>query len=230
MAYQKTYLYPWFGALGLAVVTAGIGFAIGNSEPEPVAAAEPAASALTAAAVFAVSPTQEELTKVIGTLVQESALTRKNPETEQAAEILATQLSEGELKFLQDKILNPLNKSAEREAALYILTLSPSPHAALSLIQVAGSPLPELPDLTDPHSAGSLQRTQELGLRVTALESLDQRAASVPSVVVGLNQILQKQTEPSLRFLAQTSLSGIEAGKPGRLKRVIEEMLGSTKQ
>ena len=229
MGRQSTYLYPWFGALALAAITAGIGYAISHTSKVPTAPAKASASALTAAAVFAVAPTKTELQHALETLVQESAQPKKNIETEKTVAALVTKLTAQDYKLLHDKVLSPSNKMPEREAALYVLTLSSAPQAQGTLIVLAESALPEFSDLQDPHSVGSTQRTQELGLRVTALESLDQRAATSPEVTQGLQRILQKQTEPSLRFLAQTSLSGIEAGKPGRLKRIINEMLGTAK-
>lgn len=231
MGQQRTYLYPWFGALALAVITAGIGYAISHTSKVPTAPAQASASALTAAAVFSVAPSQKELQQVIETLVQESAQPKKNPQTEKTVEALVTKLTDQDYQLLQEKVLSANNKMAEREAALYVLTLSSAPQAQGTLVVLAETALPEFKDLSDPHSAGSTQRTLELGLRVTALESLDQRAAGAgsPEVAKGLLRILQKQTEPSLRFLAQTSLSGIEAGKPGKLKRIIDEMLGPAK-
>lgn len=231
MGQNRTYLYPWFGALALAAVTAGIGYAISHTSKVPLAPAQASASALTAAAVFSVAPSQKELQQVLETLVQDSAQPKKNAQTEKAVAALVTKLTEADYKLLQDKVLASGNKMAEREAALYVLTLSSAPQAQGTLVALAETALPEFKDLNDPHSVGSTQRTLELGLRVTALESLDQRATGTgsPEVAKGLLRILQKQREPSLRFLAQTSLSGIEAGKPGRLKRIIDEMIGSAK-
>lgn len=231
MAGQKTYLYPWFGALALAVVTAGIGYAISHTNPPaPATPIIPEASALTAAAVFSEAPAQKELRQTLELLIQESAQPKKNPETEKTVQALVSKLTDQDYQLLHDKILDTNSKMPEREAALYVLTQSVSPKAENALITLAETALPEYQDLHDPHSAGSQLRTLEMGLRVTALENLDQRAAKSPDVAKGLLRILQKQTEPSLRFLAQTSLSGIEQGKPGRLKRMIDEMLGSAKQ
>lgn len=229
MGRQSTYLYPWFGALALAAITAGIGYAISHTSKVPMAPPQASASALTAAAVFAVTPTKTELEHVLETLVLESAQPKKNVETEKAVAALVTKLTAEDYKLLNDKVLSSSNKMPEREAALYVLTLSSAPQAQGTLIVLAESALPEFSDLQDPHSVGSTQRALELSLRVTALENLDQRAATSPEVAKGLQSILQKQTEPSLRFLAQTSLSGIESGKPGRLKRIINEMLGTAK-
>jgi hypothetical protein len=230
MGRQSTYLYPWFGALALAVITAGIGYAISHTSKVPVMnPAKASASSLTAAAVFSEAPSQKELQHVLETLVQESVQPKKNSETEKTVQALVTKLSDQDYQVLQEKVLGTSNKMAEREAALYVLTLSSAPQAQGTLIVLAETALPEFRDLTNPHSVGSTQRTLELGLRVTALESLDQRAVSSPEVTKGLQRILQKQTEPSLRFLAQTSLSGIESGKPGKLKRIIDEMLGTAK-
>lgn len=230
MGRQSTYLYPWFGALALAAITAGIGYAISHTSKVPMAPAKASASALTAAAVFSVAPSQKELQHVLETLVQESTQPKKNPETEKTVEALVTKLTDEDYELLRDKVLSSENKMPEREAALYVLTLSAAPQAQTTLVALAETALPEFKDLQDPHSGGSTLRTLELGLRVTALESLDQRAVKAPDLVAkGMQRILQKQTEASLRFLAQTSLSGIEAGKPGRLKRIINEMLGTAK-
>jgi hypothetical protein len=229
MGRQKTYLYPWFGALALAVLTAVLGFALSHKSKVLAPNAQPSASVLTAASVFSVTPSHQELQHLIDTLVQESAQPKKNLETDKAVQALVTKLTGPDYQQLREKVLNPNANMSEREAALYILTLSPTVQAEKALVQLVESALPEFKGLNDPHSAGSTQRTLEMGLRVTAIESLDQRALGSPEVVKDLHQILQRQSEPSLRFLVQTSLSGIESGKPGRLKRIIDEMLGSAK-
>jgi hypothetical protein len=230
MGRQSTYLYPWFGALALAVITAGIGYGISHtSKGSAMNPTKASTSSLTAAAVFSVAPSKKELEHVLATLVQESAQPKKNSETEKTVQALVTKLSDQDYQVLQEKVLGANNEMPEREAALYVLTLSSAPQAQGTLVTLAATALPEFKDLSDPHSVGSTQRTLELSLRVTALENLDQRAVGSPQVAKDLESILQKQTEPSLRFLAQTSLSGIESGKPGKLKRVIDEMLGTAK-
>lgn len=230
MAGKKTYLYPWFGALALAVVTAGIGYTISHSSPPVKAPILPAESALTAAAVFSEAPTQRELAQTLQLLIDESAQPQKNPQTEKSVQVLVSHLTEQDYQLLHTKVLDANLKMAERQAVLFVLTQSESSLAQKALIELAETALPEYSDLQDPHSVGSQARTLEMSLRVTALESLDQRGGQSSEIAKGLLRILQKQNEPSLRFLAQTSLSGIEAGKPGRLKRIIDEMLGSPKQ
>ncbi len=114
-----------------------------------------------------------------------------------------------------------------RQAALYILSEA-GPAAAPVLAALVESGLPEYSNLANPHSRDSAERSFELSLRMSALEALDKAASQNPEIRTLLEKIVGKQKEPTLRYLAQVSLRGVETGRPGQLQKVMEQVVGKT--
>ena len=113
-----------------------------------------------------------------------------------------------------------------RRKALYVLTqmgavaLPALSEVATSFVSVANS--------QDPHSVAQVKQTFESSLRVTAMESLDELAkdeSHSAAVKESMLRVLQVQKHRSLTLIAQISLSGIESGRPGKVKRAIDILL-----
>jgi len=114
----------------------------------------------------------------------------------------------------------------ERTKALYELTQLGA-KALSSLTLIATTPLLETGS-QDPHSVDQINQSFELGLRVTALEALDELSIDPqwrPSVAASMLEVLKIHKHRSLTLLAQISLSGIESGRPGKVKRAIDTLL-----
>lgn len=110
----------------------------------------------------------------------------------------------------------------QRAESIYTLSLAGA-NAAPELAKIAGTSLPLLPHADQAHSADSVQKNIEMNLRVMALEALDRLPTSDDIEVNSLlKKIMRKQREPTLRFLAQASLSGRLQRKPHRLSRIID--------
>ncbi|MFS4461236.1 hypothetical protein [Bdellovibrio sp. HCB2-146] len=178
--------------------------------------------------MFYSQETSETLQNTLAKVRQQMGESERDLQTEKSLQDAVQNLSDRDLKSLQNQLLNTEGRMEDRQAALYLLTQSDSPQALVTLSALAASELPSFENLQDPHSVGSAQRTFEMSIRVSAIEGLDIRAEKHPEIASDLRRVLQKQKEPTLRFLAETSLSGIEAGRPGHLKRIIDEMLGAT--
>lgn len=128
-----------------------------------------------------------------------------------------------ELTHLSELILDVKQSQESRRQALYGLTQKGA-SALGALSTVATTSIPD--------GLSEYQQAFEAGLRVTAIESLDDLAvdpnfsATVKETMLG---VLKTQKHQSLTLLAQISLSGIESGKPGKVKRAIETLLKEQK-
>jgi hypothetical protein len=141
------------------------------------------------------------------------------------AEIRAT-ITAAELQQLVLTVQDGTQSQENRRKALYVLTQMGS--AALpALTAVATTPMP-VATSQDPHSAEQIKQSFEAGLRVTAIEALDELGTDSslsPAVKDSMLNILKIQKHRSLTLLAQISLSGIESGRPGKVKRAVEDLL-----
>lgn len=138
----------------------------------------------------------------------------------------------------------PPNKSAEnlarvatdasqaqeaRRKAVYDLTQMGAA-ALASLAVIAADPVIEVKN-QNPHSADQIKQSFEASLRVSAIEALDELALNpnnVEAVKAAMFEVLKTQKHRSLTLLAQLSLSGIESGHPGKVKRAIDAMIQET--
>lgn len=130
---------------------------------------------------------------------------------------------------LKAQVLDANANGETRQKALYELTQLETATAALDLAEIAESDVPQFPNLHDPHSSGAYKYQTELALRVTALEALDQRSVNSLEVSKLIQTVERNQKNPTLKFLAQISLSGLNSQRPGKLHRVIEAMLAEKK-
>lgn len=123
------------------------------------------------------------------------------------------------------KIALSLNESNEkRQASIFIL--SHIGHVATdSLAEIIQTKIPELKNTHSPHSIDNSLHANEVALRITALEALDNLAIENPEVRNNIENIIKNQKNPELNYLAQISLSGILTNRPGKIKRVINAML-----
>jgi len=124
-------------------------------------------------------------------------------------------------------ILSSNESQQIRRNNLYRLT-EMGPESIKALSTLATYPV-ESSKSNNPHSAESIQRNFEIGLRITALEALDQmvvsHSQSTEDIKKTMMLVLEKQETSSLKILAQISLSGIANGRPGKLKRAIDHLL-----
>lgn len=111
------------------------------------------------------------------------------------------------------RILSNESSIKERRQAIYKLTQIHSEEATALLQKIAETPIDQ--------ASPSLEFDRSL--RLTALEALDQRIAGEEADASSVAKVLQKQTDPTLRFLAQVSYAGIASGHPGKLTRFIDE-------
>jgi hypothetical protein len=123
--------------------------------------------------------------------------------------------------------LNPKLSGEQRHQNLLLLIQS-GPQALGALAQVVSAPLPPFENLGNPHSLGYLQRRFEIGLRINALEAIDQQLDRTPAAKDSLNQLARLNLDPTLRFLTQVSLIGMAQGKPGKLHRFINSLMGES--
>ena len=131
------------------------------------------------------------------------------------------------ISILTQTVLEKTLSHTERRQALFELTqMGSSAFPALS--QIASAPLPAVTS-TDPHSAETLHNQFEVGLRITAIERLDENTDRPDLVKQAMLEVLNTHKNRSLVTLAQISLSGIEAGHPGKVKRAIDALLKENK-
>lgn len=132
-----------------------------------------------------------------------------------------------DLQFLAKSIVQGSLSSEERRRALYAITQM-GPVALPALTLVVTSPF-SMAQSQNPHSVEQYQQAFEVGLRVTAIEALDELSTTsedVANEVRGsMNTILETQKNRTLTLLAQISLSGIESGRPGKVKRAVDTLL-----
>ena len=154
-----------------------------------------------------------------------AAATRKLTDSEQASiGELARSLDQNEITVLRQQILGATNSADQRNAALYLLTQAGS-NSLEALAIIAASPIFE--GASEGASRGeppenSRRRKFETSLRVTALLALDSFAGSQGDLISQyMHQVLEKQSEPTLQFLAQVSSTGIASGRPGKLERLV---------
>ncbi len=90
------------------------------------------------------------------------------------------------------------------------------PKNIVAMTRIASSSLPVFPKASDPHSVDSGLYTFEKGLRITAIETLDQWGAKGVQVLPSLVAIRESQHERDLQFLTSLAISGIQEGRPGK--------------
>jgi hypothetical protein len=146
------------------------------------------------------------------------------PFNEENIRPLLKALSVKESRELEQRVLDPSADGNERRTALFILTRAGAP-AIPALVAISRSAIPEFENSTDPHSLDSLRMKNEISLRVTAIEALDQQSISNPDISAHLFEIAQIQKNPTLEFLVRISLAGIAEGRPGKLGRAIDAMI-----
>lgn len=207
--------------------------------PTPVAATQPSPAVL---------PSQDEARpRTTKQVLQDSALAEclaslvcslaSPTEPLSTSELAATvnAMTFEDLKVLQQNALNQNVDGNERRASLFLLTKVASSEstgtaATEALAEIAQTPVPAFENAGKPHSRESLAKSFEVSLRITALEALDQRTVTAPSVASHLENIRRLQKDPTLSLLTQISLAGIAAGTPGKLNRAIQAMLRETPQ
>lgn len=120
-------------------------------------------------------------------------------------------------------ILNSKAPADRRREVLHRLTTLDR-RAVPALTRIAHQPIPSFSNAQNPHSADSAAYTFEKGLRITAIEALDQWALKGENVLQQLISIRERQSERDLAFLANLAIAGIQEGQPGKVTRFIEKM------
>lgn len=144
---------------------------------------------------------------------------------------------------LSQNTIGPANSAAATAAPAkavdtYILDRSTAPDKRRQLLQqlvaagpvrlaemaaIAQAPVPVFPKFRNPHSSDYGYYKFEKGLRITAIETLDQWAAKGTDVLKELMHIRDNQTEQDLVFLANLAVAGIQEGRPGKVTRFIDQ-------
>lgn len=175
-------------------------------------------------ASISIGPTQKNSPTVTTT----SRTTNKPTMTPVAASEINTESApQKAAEQLLTSILSANESQQVRRNNLYRLT-EMGPESIKALSTLATYPV-ESSKSNNPHSAESIQRNFEIGLRITALETLDQIAVShspsAEDIKKTMMLVLEKQEASSLKILAQISLSGMANGRPGKLKRALDHLL-----
>lgn len=152
------------------------------------------------------------------TAPQASATASAEPVPQQAPSILVAEPVENPVKQVLDRQLS----HEERRHQLHILLQKGS---TTELATIAGQALPQVAANQAPHSLALLQLKFERGLRITALENLDQRAARDGQARNAVFHLSQTQTDPTLLALTEISRHGIEQNQPGKLSRWLDAAL-----
>lgn len=159
--------------------------------------------------------------------VENIAQSMQNPNSNLNVEELSVKaqgLSHKDLVELKQFVMNQNLEAKFRRASLFLLTQS-GLAAAPILGEIAKSAIPLFAQSKDPHSIGALAKNYEVSLRITALEALDKLSVTSTDVMSYLMDVSQTQKDPTLLFLTNISIAGIQGGKPGKLNRAIEAMI-----
>lgn len=138
---------------------------------------------------------------------------------------LKNNITSKEVEDLKTLVNNKDENGKYRQTALYVLTEIETPDTTKALAEIAISTIPVFDNLNNPHSRSTYQHRAELALRMTALETLDQRSIKFLDVQKHIQAIETNQTNPTLKFLARISLEGILSQRPGKLHRATEAIL-----
>lgn len=148
-----------------------------------------------------------------------------DPQNKSSLNDLRETITSKEIEDLKAQIENEDTNARDRQTALYILTQIENTTTTEALAEIANSPIPAFDNLNSPHSRETYLYHAELALRVTALETLDQRSANSSDAQKYIEAIAKNQANPTLKFLARISLEGILSQRPGKLHRVTETIL-----
>ncbi len=216
---------PVLGILTLALL-AGVIYQL-HAKSQSHSAAEPTATAAregaqqTPSAAQTSAPVANEKVKAV--VLGQVSNQELTPEF--IAELQA-KMTSGELEQLALTARDESQPQETRRRSLYILTKMGST-ALPALTVVATTPMPVAAS-QDPHSVAQIKQSFEAGLRVTAIEALDDLGTDPrlsPAIKDSMLKILKVQKHRSLTLLAQISLSGIESGRPGKVKRAVDDLL-----
>lgn len=171
---------------------------------------------------FQIKPKNNPTVESAEATASPSKLSQQNPEAEQVPAVTPA----ADVDQLSRTVRDQTQSQEARRNALYVLTQMGS--AALpALAAVATTPMP-VATSQDPHSAEQMKQSFEAGLRVTAIEALDELGTDSslsPAVKESMLSVLKVQKHRSLTLLAQISLSGIESGRPGKVKRAVDNLI-----
>jgi hypothetical protein len=118
-----------------------------------------------------------------------------------------------------------LDRSAAPDKRRQVLQqlVEAGPSAKAQNVANAQAPVPKFPQAQNPHSSDYGYYKFEKGLRITAIETLDQWAANGTDVLKELMHIRDNQNEQDLVFLAGLAVAGIQEGRPGKVTRFIDQ-------
>jgi hypothetical protein len=112
-----------------------------------------------------------------------------------------------------EMILNPSVSGEQRRRALFDLTQA-GPSAFPALRRVLLAPIP----------TNALKQEFEVNLRITALEAIDGLAERGLDVRDAFSKSYEVHSDPSLKTLSMAGMSGIDEGRPGKARRLIQQM------
>jgi hypothetical protein len=155
-------------------------------------------------------------TQTVPTVPAQPNFTQETINSKEAAEV---PLKTGELNTF---ILNRNALPDKRRQVLQELVAG-GPKGLAEMAAIAQSPVPRFPQFKNPHSSDYGYYKFEKGLRITAIETLDQWAVKGTDVMKELTVIRDTENEQDLVFLASLAVSGIQEGHPGKVTRFIDQ-------
>jgi hypothetical protein len=123
---------------------------------------------------------------------------------------------------LRKFILSTENPPDSRRQALQALVIK-GPNTLAEMATIAQQPLPNLTTPVTSHSANEQRLNFEIGLRITAIETMDQWASTGTDVWAAMNQVRKAHTSKELLFLVNLALDGIRERKPGQVSNWIDQ-------
>lgn len=129
----------------------------------------------------------------------------------------ATRLSADDIAELGLTLQDERESQNKRALSVYLLSRAGA-HGIGALSKLAMT--------NAPTKLSEERETFEISLRVTALRALDALSGTeTMKVAESMRRVIERQQNPTLKMMAKVSLDGIEASKPQRLGRAMEQVL-----
>lgn len=126
-------------------------------------------------------------------------------------------------KEKQNEIVLDRTAPADERRQVLQKLVEAGPAKLAEMAAIAKEPIPHFPQAHNPHSTDSGLLKFEKGLRITAIETLDQWAVQGADVLKELKSIRDTQNQQDLVFLAGLAVEGILEGRPGKTTRFIDQ-------
>ncbi len=126
-------------------------------------------------------------------------------EKEVRMKALSNSLTAIQNKKLVQIAIAPEEDANERILASYILTLNTNAESQTNLVEIAKSALPDF-GVIAPHSVAEVKRTQELAIRMMAIDALVESAKTAPEAAHKLRLLLVEAESAEIRSYIERKL------------------------